>query len=68
MAVLPRARGRRLDGRRHLSYLWGYGHYGSFAGLAAPGAGLEAAVERTGHGLRASPLAICYAVAVPTTA
>ncbi|MEV3926897.1 low temperature requirement protein A [Actinomadura coerulea] len=60
--------GDGLDGRRHLSYLWGYGHYGIFAGLAALGAGLEVAVEQTGHGLRASPLAICYAVAVPTAA
>ncbi|MES9542134.1 MULTISPECIES: low temperature requirement protein A [unclassified Actinomadura] len=58
--------GDALDDRRHLSYLWGYGHYGIFAGLAALGAGLEVAVEQTGHGIQASPLAICYAVALPT--
>ncbi|MEU8123854.1 low temperature requirement protein A [Spirillospora sp. NPDC049024] len=58
--------GDALDDRRHLSYLWGYGHYGIFAGLAALGAGLEVAVEQTGPEIEASPLAICYAVAIPT--
>jgi low temperature requirement protein LtrA len=57
--------GDGLDDRRHRSYLWGYGHYGIFAALAALGAGLEVAVERTGHGVAASPLAIGYAVAIP---
>ncbi|MEV5572066.1 low temperature requirement protein A [Spirillospora sp. NPDC052269] len=58
--------GEGLNDRRHLSYLWGYGHYGIFASLAALGAGLEVAVEQTGHDLKASSLAICSAVAVPT--
>ncbi|WP_141585756.1 low temperature requirement protein A [Actinomadura sp. WMMA1423] len=58
--------GDALNARRHLSYVWGYGHYGIFAGLAALGAGLEVAVEQTGHHIQASPLAICYAVAIPT--
>ncbi|MFG2004218.1 low temperature requirement protein A [Spirillospora sp. NPDC048911] len=58
--------GEGLNDRRHLSYLWGYGHYGVFTALAALGAGLEVAVEQTGHDLKASPLAICYAVAIPT--
>ncbi|MGI5171562.1 low temperature requirement protein A [Spirillospora sp. CA-253888] len=58
--------GDGLDDRRHRSFLWGYGHYGVFASLAALGAGLEVAVEQTGHDLRAGPLAICYAVAIPT--
>ncbi|MEU5876446.1 low temperature requirement protein A [Spirillospora sp. NPDC047279] len=57
--------GEGLSDRRDRSYLWGYGHYVLFAALAALGAGLEVAVERTGHHLKASDLAICYAVAVP---
>ncbi|MFE2873266.1 low temperature requirement protein A [Embleya sp. NPDC059259] len=58
--------GEGLSDRRHGSYLWGYGHYGIFAALSALGAGLEVAVEQTGRGPAAAPLAICYAVAVPT--
>ncbi|MDR8413264.1 low temperature requirement protein A [Nonomuraea sp. 3-1Str] len=58
--------GEGLGDRRHRSYLWGYGHYGLFAALAALGAGLEVAAEQTGHDVKASPLAICYAVAIPT--
>jgi low temperature requirement protein LtrA len=57
--------GEGLGDRRHLSYLWGYGHYGIFAALAALGAGLKVAVEQTGHDLKTSPIAICYAVAIP---
>ncbi|MFI0353274.1 low temperature requirement protein A [Actinomadura sp. 9N407] len=57
--------GEGLDDRRHRSYLWGYGHYAIFAALTALGAGLEVAVEQTGHDLKATPLAICYAVAIP---
>jgi low temperature requirement protein LtrA len=57
--------GEGLGGRRHRSYLWGYGHYGIFAALAALGAGLEVAAEQTGHDLTASPLVICYAIAIP---
>jgi low temperature requirement protein LtrA len=57
--------GDALGDRRHRSYLWGYGHYGIFAALTALGAGLEVAVEQTGHNLKASPLAVCYAVAIP---
>ncbi|MFG1853680.1 low temperature requirement protein A [Actinomadura geliboluensis] len=57
--------GAGLRDRRHRSFLWGYGHYGIFAALAALGAGLEVAVEQTGHHVAASPMAICYAVAVP---
>ncbi|MFA1541957.1 low temperature requirement protein A [Actinomadura monticuli] len=60
--------GEGLSDRRHRSYLWGYGHYGIFASLAALGAGLEVAVEQTGHGVHASPAAICYAVAIPLSA
>ncbi|MBN6051004.1 low temperature requirement protein A, partial [Nonomuraea sp. RK-328] len=57
--------GEGLNDRRHRSFRWGYGHYGVFAALAALGAGLEVAVEQTGHHVAASPVAICYAVAVP---
>ncbi|MBO4272728.1 low temperature requirement protein A [Microbispora triticiradicis] len=57
--------GDGLTGRRHRSYLWGYGHYGMFAALAALGAGLEVAVEWSGHDGAASRTALGYAVAVP---
>jgi low temperature requirement protein LtrA len=60
--------GRGLaDNRRH-SYLWGYGHYGIFASLAALGAGLEVAVAQTGHHLEVSAMVVAYAVAVPVGA
>ena len=58
-------RGRGLADNRDRSYLWGYGHYGIFAALAALGAGLEVAVEQTGHHLAVSTLVAGYAVAVP---
>ncbi|MER6006159.1 low temperature requirement protein A [Nonomuraea angiospora] len=57
--------GEGLSDRRHRSYLWGYGHYGIFAALAALGAGLEVAVEQSGHAVAASPQALGYAVAIP---
>jgi low temperature requirement protein LtrA len=57
--------GEALSDRPHRSFLWGYGHYGIFAALAALGAGLEVAVEQTGHAVAASPVALGYAVAVP---
>ncbi|MGW0802572.1 low temperature requirement protein A [Nonomuraea sp. NPDC002799] len=57
--------GDGLSDRRHRSYLWGYGHYGIFAALAALGAGLEVAVEQGGHDAAVSRLALGYAVAVP---
>ncbi|WP_432924875.1 low temperature requirement protein A [Microbispora sp. CA-135349] len=60
--------GDGLTDRRHRSYLWGYGHYGIFAALAALGAGLEVAVEKSGHDVVASPTALGYAVAVPVAA
>ncbi|WP_346137125.1 low temperature requirement protein A [Lentzea roselyniae] len=56
--------GHGLSDRRDGSYLWGYGHFGIFAALAALGASLEVAVEYTGHHLHVSPLVISYAVAV----
>ncbi|GGL21813.1 membrane protein [Sphaerisporangium melleum] len=57
--------GEGLSDRRDRSYLWGYGHYGIFAALAALGAGLEVAVEQSGHGITAGPLVVGYAVAIP---
>jgi low temperature requirement protein LtrA len=57
--------GRGLADYRDRSYLWGYGHYGIFAALAALGAGLEVAVEQTAHDLEMSSVAVAYAVAVP---
>lgn len=57
--------GDALALHRDRSYLWGYAHYGIFAALAALGAGLEVAVEQTGHHLTAPATVVCYAVAVP---
>ncbi|GAA3507894.1 low temperature requirement protein A [Streptosporangium album] len=57
--------GEGLSDRRHRSYLWGYGHYGIFAALAALGAGLEVGVEQSGHEVHAPSLALGYAVAIP---
>ncbi|MFI7610008.1 low temperature requirement protein A [Nonomuraea terrae] len=57
--------GKGLSDRRHRCFLWGYGHYGIFAALAALGAGLEAVVGQTGHGVEVSTPALGYAVAVP---
>jgi len=54
--------GDGLTARRRRSYLWGYGHYGIFAALAALGAGLEVAV---GRHVTATPAAAGAAVAVP---
>ena len=59
--------GDGLASHRDRSYLWGYGHYGIFAALAAVGAGLEVAVEHTGHHVAASPVAVGYAIAVPVS-
>ena len=60
--------GSGLADNRGGSYLWGYGHYGIFAALAALGAGLEVAVEQTGHHLEVSEIVVAYAVAVPVGA
>ncbi|WP_250005024.1 low temperature requirement protein A [Actinoplanes sp. M2I2] len=54
-----------LEQRRRLAYVWGYGHYGIFAALAALGAGLEVAVRRTGHPLEAADVVVSAAVAIP---
>jgi low temperature requirement protein LtrA len=57
--------GEGLAHRRERSFVWGYGHYGIFAALAAVGAGLEVAVEDTGHHLDVSGIGVGYAVATP---
>jgi low temperature requirement protein LtrA len=57
--------GHGLVIHRERSYVWGYGHYGLLAALAAVGAGLEVAVEQTGHSVAASPVAVAYAIAIP---
>jgi low temperature requirement protein LtrA len=57
--------GEGLELNRERSYLWGYGHYGVFAALAALGAGLEVGVESIGHHIEASPLVAAYAVGIP---
>jgi low temperature requirement protein LtrA len=60
--------GAGLEAYRDKSFVWGYGHYGLFAALAALGAGLEVAVEQTSHHLPLSPTAAGYAIAVPAAA
>jgi low temperature requirement protein LtrA len=60
--------GDGLSDRRDRSYLWGYGHYGIFAALAALGAGLEVAVRQTAGHDAVGTLGTGYAVAAPTAA
>jgi low temperature requirement protein LtrA len=60
--------GEALERHRERSYLWGYGHYGVFASLAALGAGLEVAIEQSAHEAAVSPTMACTAVAVPVAA
>jgi len=62
----PAARGLRE--RPRWSYFWGYGHYFLFAAIAAVGAGLEVAVERTGHEAHGGGVVAGYAVAIPVAA
>ena len=57
----------RLDERRDLGFIWGYGHYFVFGSLAAVGAGIEVTVEAVTHEIAASPLLVGYSVALPLT-
>jgi low temperature requirement protein LtrA len=57
--------GDGLAQRRERSYVWGYGHYGIFAALAALGAGLEVAVRQAGERDVVSAIVVAYAVAIP---
>jgi low temperature requirement protein LtrA len=59
----PAAEGLRR--RRNWSFYWGYGHYLLFAAVAGVGAGLEVAVEVTGHHTEVEPVLAAYVVAVP---
>jgi low temperature requirement protein LtrA len=57
--------GEGLARHRERSFLWGYGHYGMFAALAALGAGLEVAVRQTGEHDKVSAMVVGYSVAIP---
>jgi len=57
--------GAGLERRRDLSFLWGYGHYAVFAGLAALGAGLEVTVEAASRPAGESDTVVSLAVALP---
>jgi low temperature requirement protein LtrA len=59
----PAAEG--LERRRDLAFVWGYGHYGIFAALAALGAGLEVAAESLSHKIAASDALVAYAIGLP---
>ena len=60
--------GERLARNREGAWRWGLGQYGVFAALAALGAGLELAVEQTGHLIAVSPFAVGYAIGIPVAA
>ena len=55
----------RLDARRDLGFVWGYGHYFVFGSLAAIGAGIEVTVEAATHEIAATRLLVGYSVALP---
>jgi low temperature requirement protein LtrA len=57
--------GEALARRRDRFILWGYGHFGIFAALAALGAGLKVAVEQNGQRITIPPVVAGYAVAIP---
>jgi low temperature requirement protein LtrA len=57
--------GEGLSRRPELSFLWGYGHYGIFASLAALGAGLEVTAAALEHHLEASDTQVAFSVAIP---
>jgi low temperature requirement protein LtrA len=59
----PAAEG--LARHRPRSFYWGYGHYFLFAAVAAVGAGLEVAVEVTGHHTEVTATTAGLVVAVP---
>jgi low temperature requirement protein LtrA len=55
----------RLVENRDVGFVWGYGHFGVFASLAAVGAGIEVTVEAISGEVAASPLLVGYSVALP---
>jgi low temperature requirement protein LtrA len=56
---------QRLADNRDLGFVWGYGHFGVFASLAAVGAGIEVTVEAISGEVAASPLLVAYSVGLP---
>jgi low temperature requirement protein LtrA len=60
--------GEGLAAHRNRTYLWGYGHYGIFAALAALGAGLEVAVEASGRHAGISDAAAAASAGAPGVA
>lgn len=48
-----------------VAFLWGYGHYVVFGGIAAVGAGLEVAVDAEEHTSHALATTAAFAVAIP---
>jgi len=48
-----------------VAFLWGYGHYVVFGGIAAVGAGLEVAVDAEEHVSHVSATTAAFSVAVP---
>jgi len=62
--------GEGLERNRNRSFLWGYGHFGIFAALAAVGSGLEVAVQSTvgasedHHAVEAHVVALAVALPV----
>jgi low temperature requirement protein LtrA len=54
-----------LENNRARSYLWGYGHYGIFAALAALASGLEVAIGDTSH---LPARAVGFGIAIPVSA
>lgn len=59
--------GDGLARNRGRSFLWGYGHYGVFAALAALGAALEVSVESAGHPDSVDGTVVSWAIAIPVT-
>jgi low temperature requirement protein LtrA len=50
---------------QRVAFLWGYGHYVVFAGVAATGAGIEVAVDAEEHTSHVSTTTAAFAIAVP---
>jgi low temperature requirement protein LtrA len=58
----PAEQGLRMS--RQVAFIWGYGHYGVFASVAALGAGLDVAAQVTRHATAISPTTAGLAIAV----
>jgi low temperature requirement protein LtrA len=64
-AYFLQSAGEGLAARRQQSFTWGYGHYLLFAGLAAVGGGLDAAVQASAHPGEVQELAVGLSLAIP---